>query len=391
MSRWNSSRFAHLTSLILLTRYESRHAKRLTANSADLHRFERSIHSQHGEDGIIAEILRRIGSGQRVLIEIGAADGAENCTAELVSQGWSGVWIEGDSEKVAAARERTEGRSVRVVEAYVDRESIPSLLEEQSLPTEPDLLVIDVDGNDYWIWKSISTRYAPRVVVIEYNAAIGPHLQWAMPYNRDHRWNETAWHGASLAALVRLGQRMGYALVGCDSQGVNAFFVRRKYARYFAPSSIQEHWVPPRYMLPYGHRVRDFNEFDSQALPPDSGRDISMRARALERWPLRSGQIFYLDVEVKNRTSFVVGSSRNLPLQLTYWWLATDGSRVGDEIERCSQIWRCDPRRTYHLLCRAQAPEAAGTYSLVLCLVQENVRWLEEGKLGVGSWTVVGS
>jgi hypothetical protein len=126
---------------------------------------------------------------------------------------------------------------VRVVEAFVDRESILSALEEASTPTEPDLLVIDVDGNDYWIRESVASRYLPRVVVIEYNPTVGPHLQWVMPYNPNHQWNNTAWHGAGLAALARLGRRLGYELVGCDSHGVNEFIAEVQGRTVSCPTS----------------------------------------------------------------------------------------------------------------------------------------------------------
>lgn len=250
VSKWGRSRGAHLASRTALSRYELRNAKRIAADPNYLHHFEHSVHSQNGEDGILAEIFRRVGDGRRVFVEIGASDGAENCTANLVSKGWSGIWIEGDQDKVVTARKRTVDQSVRVVEAFVDRESIVSVLEEASTPTEPDLLVIDVDGNDYWIWEGVATRHIPRVVVIEYNSTVGPHLQWVMPYKPNHRWNRTAWHGASLAALARLGSRLGYVLVGCDSHGVNAFFVLHREAWRFSTGSVRDQWVPPATHFP---------------------------------------------------------------------------------------------------------------------------------------------
>jgi hypothetical protein len=84
----------------------------------------------------------------------------------------------------------------------------------------------DIDGNDYWVWRSIQ-RYAPRVVVIEHNATFPPPTDWVMTYDPAYRWNGVATSGASLQALERLGQAKGYALVGCALGGVNAFFVRR--------------------------------------------------------------------------------------------------------------------------------------------------------------------
>jgi hypothetical protein len=322
------------------------------------------------------------------MVEIGASDGAENCTAELVAQGWSGIWIEGDPDKASDARARAAGYPVSVVESYVDRESIVPVLEGEAMPTEPDLLVIDVDGNDYWIWKAVADHYRPRVVVIEYNAVVGPYLRWIMPYAPDHRWSETAWHGASLAALARLGQRLDYVLVGCDSQGVNAFFVRSKYASSFNIAPVRDQWVPPLYMLPYGHPIRPFDEFDLRPLSSGSDAKITVEFKAPKRTALCPDQTLYLDVKLRNQLSVPIGCSGDNPLQLAYWWLDHEGDRVAEDAERCYQPWRCDPHRTCRLVGRVRAPGTAGVYSLVLGLVQENVRWLDGAKVGLGSWTV---
>jgi len=390
VSMWGRSRGAHLASRAALSKYELRNANRLAGDPNDLHHFEYSNHSQNGEDGIIAEIFRRVGHGHRAFVEIGASDGAENCTANLASQGWSGIWIEGDHDKVASARERTVGQSVRVVEAFVDRESILSVLEEASTPAEPDLIVIDVDGNDYWIWDAVATRYMPRVVVIEYNSTVGPHLQWVMPYNPNHRWNNTAWHAAGLAALAGLGHKLGYVLVGCDSHGVNAFFVLRRDAWRFPPASARDRWVPPRYSLPYGHPIRPFEEFDVRPLPLDPGASIVLRALPPRLTTVDPGQILYLDVLVTNETDQLIGCSGDNPVQLSCWWLDEDGHRLVDEPVRCHQLWRSAPHASCNLLCRARAPEESGTYSLVLGLVQEGVRWLDECNVTAGKWTVRG-
>ncbi len=385
---WGASRGAHLASRSVLSRYELRNARRLAADPNDLHHFEYSVHSQNGEDGIIAEIFQRVGDEHRVFVEIGASDGAENCTAGLVSQGWNGIWIEGDPDKIAAARKRTVGHSVQVVEAFVDRESILSVLDDASTPAEPDLLVIDMDGNDYWIWERVATRYRPRVVVIEYNATVGPHLQWVMPYNPNHRWNDTAWHGAGLAALARLGRSLGYVLVGCDSHGVNAFFVLRRDAWRFSAASVRDRWVPPRYSLPYGHPIRPFGEFDVRPLPDDSDANIVLRASPPRLTTVNPGQILYLDVIVTNETDQPIGCSGDKPLQLCYSWLDEDGRRLVEEPVRCRQLWRSAPNASCNLLCRTPAPKESGTYSLVLGIVQEGVRWLDESNVTVGKWNV---
>ena len=87
-----------------------------------------------------------------------------------------------------------------------------------------DLLSVDIDGNEYWIWQALR-EYRPRVVVIEYNVFFGMHVSKTMPYDALHSWDETIFHGASLAALRKLGREKGYSLIHTDSYAPNAFFV----------------------------------------------------------------------------------------------------------------------------------------------------------------------
>ena len=144
-----------------LSRFEDRLQHDKATHPSHLHWFEASRHSQNGEDGIIAEIFRRIGTRSRFFVEIGAADGAENCTAALVDEEWQGVWVEGDPDKAAAARCLVASRGVEVCHAFVDCETILPLLDTANVPQEVDLLVLDIDGNDYWILERIGTRLRP--------------------------------------------------------------------------------------------------------------------------------------------------------------------------------------------------------------------------------------
>src|SRR6185437_13950018 len=107
---------------------------------------------------------------------------------------------------------------VRPANAYVTVENIAELFRANGVPAEPDLLSIDVDGNDYWLWEALEA-YRPRVVVMEYNAAHVPPDRWVLPYDPDHRWAGDDVYGASLAALEELGKRKGYALLGTDLKG----------------------------------------------------------------------------------------------------------------------------------------------------------------------------
>lgn len=248
--RWqrNLHYFRHLAERMDLLETTSLHAvqglsewkfrqEALQPPPADLTEAESRIYSQYGEDGIIQYLFRHLGTTNRTFVEFGIQSGRQ-CNAALLAltQGWKGLFIEGDPHMAAMAREyysnMLDGRAeqIRIVNSFITTANINQLLE--GMPLDLDLLSIDIDGNDYWIWEAI-TVVQPRVVAIEYNAVFGEEaltIPYDPAFQRGAR-GDGMYFGASLAALAKLGARKGYALVGCSSLGINAFFVRKDLLR----------------------------------------------------------------------------------------------------------------------------------------------------------------
>jgi len=197
----------------------------------DLTAYELRVFSQNGEDGVLAEILRRIGVGGRTFVEFGAHDGSEGTTVFLAQvMGWSGTYLEADAAAYAALERRFSANPrVRTLHASVEPGNVEALFEQAGVPAEPDVVSIDVDGNDYWIWRALE-RFRPRVVVIEYNGDLDPASAQVMSYTPGFRWDHSSGYGASLGALEALGTETGYSLVHTELAGVNAFFVRSELA-----------------------------------------------------------------------------------------------------------------------------------------------------------------
>jgi hypothetical protein len=194
---------------------------------ASINEFERQVRSQNGEDGIVEELLRRIGDPTRYFAEFGVTDGAECNTAYLAECGWSGLMLEGDPERFARLSKNYAGMpKVRLDQRFVTAENIADVFATSGVPVEFDVLSIDIDGNDYWLWQALRS-YRPRVVVVEYNAAYPPPELFVMPYDPAYTWDKTSYFGASLASFEALGLELGYALLGTEKKGVNAFFVRK--------------------------------------------------------------------------------------------------------------------------------------------------------------------
>ncbi len=224
------------------------------ADPRRLVRFGRKVFSQGDEDGIISEIFRRIGTTTRRFIEIGVYEGVECNTAWLLHLGWGGVWIDADSRALAVARSNTAQfhatGQLATIQRYIDIQNANQSIEEIHGSTECDLLSIDIDYNDYWVWQAI-TNIKPRVVVIEYNARWAPPAEITVEYDTTRSWVGHCHFGASLAALHRLSETKGYSLVACTMSGVNAFFVRDDLLadHFLAPGVFDEHYEPARYFL----------------------------------------------------------------------------------------------------------------------------------------------
>ena len=228
--------------------------------------------SQNYEDGMIAEIFRRVPASTKTFLEIGVGDGSENNTTALLADGWRGWWIDGDSGGCASIRQQLRGmRSMAsrltLHEGFVSPATIGQLLQELGVPKEVDLFSLDIDQDTYHIWAALDD-FRPRVVVVEYNGGLPPGLAWIHPYEPGRRWDGTQAFGASLKAFEILGRRRGYSLVGCDLLGANAFFVRDDLVgnSFASPFTAENHYEPPRYGLCFrwAHKSSFFGENHSQ-------------------------------------------------------------------------------------------------------------------------------
>jgi len=157
-----------------------------------------------------------------------------------------------------------EKKSLSVRKALITAENINKVFTLENFPKEFDLLSIDIDGNDYWVWKALED-FSPRVVVIEYNAIFPPPIKWVMQYQPQGRWDGSSHFGASLKSFEILAAQKGYQLVGCDFTGVNAFFVRKDLIgdHFLVPFTSENHYESAKYFLErhQGH-PRSFDQFE---------------------------------------------------------------------------------------------------------------------------------
>ncbi|MGB2579914.1 hypothetical protein AAIR98_001833 [Elusimicrobium simillimum] len=222
---------------------------------AKLNLSEFKVFSQGGEDGLIQEIFKRIGTTpNRFFVEFGVETGVETNTTYLLHNNWRGAWIDGGQENINAINQSfksviADGK-LKVLQSFITAENIESLFAQAAVPYEFDLLSIDIDRNDYHVWSAIN-KYSPRVVCIEYNAIFRPGCEFIVPYDPQATWDGTTNFGASLQSLYNLGETKGYTLVACTFSGVNAFFVRDDLVEnlFTGPFTPENHYEPARYFL----------------------------------------------------------------------------------------------------------------------------------------------
>lgn len=226
----------------------------------------RKVYSQSDEDGILAEIFRRIGPGNRMFVEIGCGDGLENNTACLLLGGFSGVWIDASQKnvrRIEAALSPIDARRLVLRRAFVTRQNADALVAGTlgalagAAPAAIDFLSIDIDGNDLAVFEAIACTRA-RVVCVEYNPKFPPPMKVALAYDKRHRWADDDYQGASLGAWLEPMASRGYRLVCCTLAGTNAFFVQQEFAGLFGDYPPEVLWRPARFdlcLLPSGHRA----------------------------------------------------------------------------------------------------------------------------------------
>lgn len=211
--------------------------------------YEQKVYSQNGEDGVIAHIFDKIGTTNKIAVEFGvseAGSGFQANTRLLADQGWSLFWfdfMDANSLPMNCVFTRVK----------LTRDNIADEFAKKNIPLDMDLLSIDVDGNDYHLREALSA-YRPRVCVMEYNGSIPPDVPYVMPYSETYEW--TLWKtnfGASLLSYTEQAERLGYDLVYCDSQGVNAFFIRKD-VNVFPKLTCDQAWVKLWWAFKEGYR-----------------------------------------------------------------------------------------------------------------------------------------
>jgi hypothetical protein len=174
---------------------------------------EKGKHSQYQEEKVLNAIFEKMGTTSKFLVDFGAGDGHSLSNSRyFLEKGWDGLLMEGKKNNVPD-----------IMHEFITAENIEKLFEKYNVPEKFDLLSIDIDGNDYWVWKAIK-NYRPRVVIIEFNGTIKEGISKTIEYNPEHCFGNNDYYGASFEALRKLGLSKAYTLV-CQVATTNMVFI----------------------------------------------------------------------------------------------------------------------------------------------------------------------
>jgi hypothetical protein len=196
---------------------------------------EFKVFSQFGDDGIIEYLVSTLNIENHRFIEFGVESYMESNTRFLLqNRNWSGLIMDGSEDNISWIRRQDYywRHDLTAVCAFIDAGNINQLIAENGFAGPIGLLSVDIDGNDYWVWRAI-TAVDPIIVVSEYNSTFGDSQPVTIPYSPDFQrtkaHHSNLYWGSSLAALCSLAKEKGYSFVGCNSAGNNAYFVRNSH------------------------------------------------------------------------------------------------------------------------------------------------------------------
>lgn len=275
-----------------------------------LHEVEFCLFSQWGEDGIIDWLIDRLPGIPRTFIEFGVENYQESNTRLLLQlRNWRGLVLDGSQKHIDDIKDQEIywKHELSAVCAFIDKDNINGLISNAGLSGDVGLLSVDIDGNDYWVWKAIEV-VNPVIVVCEYNAVLGDIHSVSVPYQATFQRTKAdpsnLYFGASIRALIALGKSKGYTFVGSTSTGANAFFIRNDCADlivsaldgiYAFPSKFREaRDGNGRLLYLNGDRRRELID----GLPfvdPTSGKSVDLSALGniySQNWTNGVGEVF---------------------------------------------------------------------------------------------------
>jgi len=199
----------------------------------DLSEVEFQVYSQWGEDGIIDWLVSKFPQIPKNFLEIGTQDYKESNTRFLlINRNWDGFLIEGNKDDIKNIKSQRVywKHNLKVSNEFITKDNINDVVQRFNVPKNLGLLSLDIDGVDYWVLKELSAL-KPSIIICEYNSLFGKKKLITVPYKknfiRSKEHYSNLYYGASIQALIDIMKTKNYFLIGTNTAGNNAFFVRK--------------------------------------------------------------------------------------------------------------------------------------------------------------------
>lgn len=185
-------------------------------------RYAQNVFSQYGDDGILQKLIEVVSPGPCYFVDVGAFDGVTFSRSRnlVVNHAWKGLLIENDIAYFEQLKANTLHYPVIKI-CNSDYSSLEKIFQQNEVPNDLDLLILNIYGNEYYLWESLKT-YSPKIVAVQFNPTIPNDVKFIQ------KNNNAIHHGCSLKALTDLAQYKNYQLVGTTLE--TAFFVRMEYS-----------------------------------------------------------------------------------------------------------------------------------------------------------------
>ena len=220
-----------------------------TSKDNPLLKYEHQTFSQNGEDGIINEIFNRLGITKGEFIEIGTGDGSENNTRLLLELGWTGTWIDGNPKCLESIYNDFDhyisSKKLNAQLNLVDSDNINSILKDNNISPDVDLLSLDLDLTTHLVWEALN-YISPKVLVIEYNGFFPRKALWQADIKDNETWDGSIKMGASLSTIIKISEEKNYKFLGAEMSGTNAFFVHESVQDIFRDFLDSANYQPAR-------------------------------------------------------------------------------------------------------------------------------------------------
>ena len=239
---------------ILMGRILSNQIKNEELQLNSIQDVEFSVFSQFGDDGIIQWLIQNLDIPNKTFIEFGVEDFSEsNSRFLMMNDNWSGFVMDGSelNIKILKSSYYYWKYDLTCKAVFITKDNINNLIEEQKFQREVGLLHIDIDGNDYHIWKEIDV-IEPIIVIVEFNGIFGKDRPLSVIYDenfiRSNAHYSNLLFGSSIKSLYELALEKGYSFIGCNSGGNNAYFVRNdKLNDVVRPVTLEQGYIESKF------------------------------------------------------------------------------------------------------------------------------------------------